>query len=49
MLDCRTSTSFFAEGRRRDKSKGFGEGVDLEREDQVHGELDGLPGAVRAR
>src|SRR5712664_3156173 len=29
-----------------DKRESFGEGINLEREDQVHGELDGLPGAV---
>src|SRR5712692_7205130 len=30
------------------EGEGFGEGVDLEREDQVHPELDGLASAMRA-
>ena len=31
-----------------DEGKGFGKGIHLQSEDEVHGQLDGLPGAVRA-
>src|SRR5712692_3822388 len=31
-----------------DEGQGFGEGVHLQSEDEVHGQLDGLPGTIRA-